>query len=352
MKTLAKVCWKSPSNIALIKYWGKYGDQYPHNPSLSMTLSNCCTTTQIEVLEKRKNAPDIDFIFTFDGNSEPAFTERLHKYFISVSNRLSCLTSFTLKIESENNFPHSAGIASSASAMSALALALTSIEKELGEKAPGRHIREAAILSRLGSGSATRSCFGEFATWGEIDGIPDTSDEYATPLNFKVNKIFKNLKDTILIIDSEKKKVSSSVGHALMNGHPYAEQRYINARVNLRDLMKVMRAGDFMEFARIVELEALSLHALMMTANPWYTLLAPNTLLAIQAIRNFRQETEIPVCFTLDAGPNVHVIFPASHEKKVKNFIQEKLLPFCSNGRFIADLIGKGPELLLHEFNK
>ncbi|MBN1117670.1 MAG: hypothetical protein JXA77_10725 [Bacteroidales bacterium] len=344
MKPIAHIGWKSPSNIAFIKYWGKSGEQYPQNPSLSMTLSKCVTTTRIKVFKQQSNKISIDFTFKFDGSEEPAFAGRIHKYLMAISNRISFLHKYKLEIESSNSFPHSAGIASSASAMSALALCLVSLENALGDSKPYDIFREAAVLARLASGSATRSLYGGFVNWGEIDGTSESSNEYGSPLNFEVASIFKNLNDSILIIDSGKKKVSSSVGHALMNGHPYADQRFINARNNLNELLGVLRAGDFKKFSRILEMEALSLHALMMTANPWYTLLAPNTLTAIQSIRDFREKTKTRLTFTLDAGPNVHLIYPRAEEKTVHNFIDSELRNLCAKGQVIYDGLGNGPE--------
>jgi diphosphomevalonate decarboxylase len=351
LKKLAHIRWKSPSNIAIIKYWGKTGDQYPKNPSLSMTLDTCHTITDVCLFEKKLKNDKIDFSFTFEGRSVPHFTDRISKYFLAVSERLSILKKFRIEINSQNSFPHSAGIASSASSMSALALCLASLEKELGNLPPHLDFfTHAAILARLASGSATRSLYGEFAIWGNIELIPGTSDEFSVPLPFHVHNIFSQLRDTILVIDQAEKKVSSSAGHSLMDGHPYADQRFINARTNLGQVLDVLKAGDFDNFVRILEHEALSLHALMLTARPWYSLLSPNTLIALERIKNFRETTRCPIAFTLDAGPNVHIIYPISEEIKVKAFINQKLSDLCENGKIISDHIGNGPELLVENF--
>ncbi len=350
MKKLASIVWKSPSNIAFIKYWGKSGNQYPKNPSLSMTLEKCYTMTEINVFDKTGNARDIDFTFSFKGKNNPQFTSRLHKYFFSISERIPILKQYIFQINSNNSFPHSAGIASSASAMSAMALCLTSLEQKIGNGLQSDFLRNAAVLARLGSGSATRSLFGGFSIWGEVDALPEASNEYGVPIPFLTDKCFSNLRDTILIIDSTEKKVSSSAGHSLMDGHPYAEQRYLNARSNLNLLMDCLKAGDFDEFARILELEALSLHALMLTAYPWYSLLSPNTLIALERIRDFREKTKIRVTFTLDAGPNVHVIFPVEEESRVAPFIEGELSKLCVDQMYIKDNVGRGPELLMEEY--
>ena len=347
---IAKVAWKSPSNIAFVKYWGKTENQTPRNPSLSLTLEKCHTTTYITLKELKGDKPEVSFEFYFQGKKEPEFAERIGKYLNSLRKILPTLNNYHFVIESGNSFPHSAGIASSASAMSALALCLLTIEQRLGKVPEGDFYTNASGIARLGSGSAARSIFGEYATWGKYVNNNESSDEYASPLKFKMHEMFQCVRDTILIIDNSKKKISSSAGHALMVDHPFAEQRFSNARHNLNELILAMHRGDFENFARILELEALSLHAMMLTANPWYTLLAPNSLIAIQRIRDFRNETNVNVTFTLDAGPNVHVIYPAQEDEKVKSFIETELLPLTLDNTYILDNIGMGPEMLIDEF--
>lgn len=347
---MAKVAWRSPSNIAFIKYWGKFGDQFPKNPSLSMTLDKCTTETSITLLQKEQKNDEIEFDFRFHGEENKAFSERIGNYLKNIQNQLSFLKSFKLVIESKNSFPHSAGIASSASAMSALALCLTTVEQRLGKGFKDDIYTKASILARLGSGSASRSVFKEFAVWGKTNAVVGTSDEFAKELSIPVHDTFHCLRDTILIIDEGEKKVSSSAGHSLMNDHPYAEQRFKNADKNLHQLIEAMQKGDFNAFAFILEHEALSLHAMMMTAKPWYTLLSPNTLKVIQRVKAFREDTGVNITFTIDAGPNVHLIYPATEDENVKEFIQQELLPFCQNEKFIPDCIGLGPEMLIDEF--
>ena len=110
-------------------------------------------------------------------------------------------------------------------------------------------------------------------------------------------------------------------------------------------MKKVLTSGDLERFVQIVENEALTLHALMMTSQPSYVLIEPGTLRIIKAIREFRQESGVPVTFTLDAGPNVHVLYPKAHAGICFDLIQEKLLPL-STGRVIRDHLGDGPEKL------
>jgi diphosphomevalonate decarboxylase len=161
---------------------------------------------------------------------------------------------------------------------------------------------------------------------------------------FDVHPAFKNMKDAILVVSSKTKVISSREGHSLMEDHPYAQARYKLAMNNLQDLSAVLRSGDMEGFVKIVESEALGLHALMMSSQPSYLLIEPNTLNIVNAVRLFRKETIIPVCFTLDAGPNVHLLYPDDHSTTVKNWINAELIKFCENGKWIDDGVGTGPE--------
>ena len=338
------IIWESPSNIALIKYWGKMGVQLPRNPSLSMSLK--ASVSRFELTYSPKKAGEPDLIYSFEGKENKAFEEKLSKFIAAVSNDVPCVTKYQLKISSSNTFPHSAGIASSASAMSALALCLCSMQEAIDEMEMPKDFffKKASEMARLGSGSASRSIFGKYATWGDLEGVSDSSNYYATPLKGTIHPIFQDLQDTILLIDSSAKKVSSSAGHELMNEHPYASARFQQARLNMSELLLVLERGDFTVFAAIVENEAFSLHGLMMSSKPSYTLLKPNTLIAIERIKNFRETTQIPLCFTLDAGPNIHLLYPKSDENVILNFIKQDLVELLEDGKYIEDGMGDGPK--------
>jgi diphosphomevalonate decarboxylase len=210
-------------------------------------------------------------------------------------------------------------------------------------------LREASRLSRLASGSACRSVYGGYVIWGYVPKLTGTSDEFAIPVPFEVNPVFKGMKDAILVVNSKEKEVSSRAGHSLMDGHPYAGPRYEMAMSNMLKFSDALRSGDFDEFVRITESEALNLHALMMSSHQSYLPFEPNTLNIVNAIRRFRKETTIPVCFTLDAGPNVHMLYPAANDLVVRKWISEVLVEFCENGKWIDDGIGSGPEKLNSE---
>ena len=117
-----EVHWRSPSNIALIKYWGKHGRQLPRNPSISFTLNNAFTDTTLQYVAKQGNDQLINLSFNFSGAPNEAFRLKMVKFLESIVDIFPFLRQLDLKIDSYNSFPHSAGIASSASSMSALAL--------------------------------------------------------------------------------------------------------------------------------------------------------------------------------------------------------------------------------------
>lgn len=339
------VRWRSPSNIALVKYWGKYGDQLPKNPSVSFTLDSAATDTTLHYVPSTKIGDGkIDVELLLDGVANPVFAKRTAAFFEKLLPIYPFLEQLDFKIETSNSFPHSAGIASSASGMSALACCLVNLEERLfvpilNEKERWKKI---SYLSRLGSGSACRSVFAEAAVWGKLSELEDSSEEYATPIANLLHKNFKNFHDDILLISTGEKSVSSSAGHGLMDSSPYAEVRYQQAKRHCTEMLTVLRKGDLERFGQILELEALTLHALMMASQPPYLLLEPNTITAIRAVQRWRDETKNPLYFTLDAGPNLHLLYPDSVALEVRNFVREQLLPLTANGKYIADRLGNG----------
>ncbi len=341
--------WTSPSNIAIVKYWGKQWKQLPMAPSLSMTLSNSFTKTAVSYgPAKRKGG--ISFEFLFEGQPQPAFAEKIHKYLEELAPGRDFLKEIHLIIESSNSFPHSAGIASSASAMSALALCLLSIAQHFEKVAlpEEEFLRQASYLARIGSGSACRSVYPGWVLWGETSSFAKASQHYAMGMQEWVHPVFLTMQDSILIVDSKAKAVSSSQGHALMNHHPFREQRVIQAHQNIDILARALETGDLQSFIEITEQEALTLHALMMSSKPGYILTRPNTLSIMEKVHAFRRDTGTPVCFTLDAGPNVHLLYPLKEREKVMEWIRKELLELCQQNQWIDDSTGRGPRMLVN----
>ncbi len=335
------VSWQAPSNIALVKYWGKYGEQLPLNPSVSFTLENSHTQTTLSF--ERKTSAAFDFEVFLHGKREPSFEPKIEKFFARAEVYLPFLKQFKFKIETTNSFPHSSGIASSASGMAALALCLMDLERQMQPSIIEDYFREkASFLARLGSGSACRSVEGPLIVWGEHPEIEGSSNFFGTEYPYEIHPNFQNFQDTILLVDKGEKQVSSTLGHELMLDHPFAETRFRQAKENLSKLVPVFQKGDLDGFIKIVESEALSLHAMMMTSMPYFILMKPNTLEIINHIWNFRKNSGSHACFTLDAGANVHLLYPEAEKEAVLRFVKETLAPFCKNGEFITDRVGLG----------
>jgi diphosphomevalonate decarboxylase len=333
--------WSAPSNIALVKYWGKKENQIPANPSISFTLNNCKTITKLEVI-KKSETNDFSFDLLFEGKPKEDFKPKIQKFFERIEKYCPFLKEYHFKIDTQNTFPHSSGIASSASGMAALAMNIMSLEKAINPTISDDYFySKASFLARLGSGSACRSIKGEVVVWGNHAEINGSSDLFGVEFS-EIHSNFKNYQDTILLVDKGEKQVSSTVGHDLMHNHPYAERRFAQAHENLSQIKAILSSGNVTEFIKIVESEALTLHAMMMTSMPYFILMKPNTLEIINKIWKFRNETQILVCFTLDAGANVHVLYPENVKENVLQFIQDELVGYCQNGQYICDQIGNG----------
>ncbi|WP_299681762.1 diphosphomevalonate decarboxylase [uncultured Dokdonia sp.] len=339
------VCWQSPSNIALVKYWGKHGEQLPQNASISFTLSNCHTITTLAYTPKE--TAGFEFEVYLDGTKEEGFEPKIASFFKRIEKYVPFITSYSFKIETSNSFPHSSGIASSASGMSALSLCIMDIERQLSpEMTESYFMQKASFLSRLGSGSACRSLEGPLIVWGAHQDIANSSDLYGTEYPYEVHANFQDYQDTILLVDKGEKQVSSTVGHGLMYGHAFAKARFNQAYDNLVQLKTVLQSGDLDAFIAIVESEALTLHAMMMTSHPYFILMKPNTLEIINRIWAYREKTDSKVCFTLDAGANVHVLYPQKETEEIHLFIENELSKFCQNSHYINDCVGNGAKKL------
>ncbi|QOD60523.1 diphosphomevalonate decarboxylase [Polaribacter haliotis] len=338
--------WQTPSNIALVKYWGKSNPQLPKNASISFTLDNCHTITTID-FEKKEISENVDFNLFFEGKQKDEFKPKIAEFFKRVADYCPYIFEYKMTINSENSFPHSSGIASSASGLSAIAMCLMSLEKELNSDLSLEFInKKASFLARLGSGSASRSVEGPLVVWGSHPEIEGSSDLFGVKFPHKVHSIFENYQDAILLVDKGEKQVSSTVGHNLMTNHPYAENRFVQANDNLGKLSEILQNGDIKAFVNLVESEALTLHAMMMTSNPYFILMKPNTLEIINKIWSYRQENNSNICFTLDAGANVHVLYPLSEKEAVNQFIENELANYCQKKQYIYDSVGFGAKQL------
>ena len=242
-------------------------------------------------------------------------------------------------IETENTFPHSSGIASSASGFGAIAKCLMEMDKEFSGK-DFFDVKKASFLARLGSGSACRSVYDGLVVWGEVNEVEGSYDLYAVKYpDEEIHPIFRDFNDYVLLIHEGQKSVSSTIGHGLMNTNPYAERRFQEARENFVSMKEILKSGDLEAFMKLVEHEALTLHAMMMMSDPAFILMQTGTLQVINRVWEFRKETNLPLFFTLDAGANVHLLFPSEKKAEISNFIETELLRYTQNGGIVRDFM-------------
>lgn len=328
-----------PSNIALIKYWGKYENQIPANPSISYTLNHCRTNTTMEFFA----GEDFSVQTFLAGSEEKKFAEKIEKYFKNIEPYLPWVLKGKYIIKTENTFPHSSGIASSASGFGAIAKCLMNLDEifNSNNQQPEFTNQKASFLARLGSGSACRSLYEGLVVWGKTAEVEGSSDLFAVPYNNdEIHPIFRNFNDWVLLIHEGQKSVSSTVGHGLMNTNPYAERRFQEAHENFTKLKTILSSGDMEGFIKLVEHEALTLHAMMMMSEPAFILMQTGTLQVINKIWDFRKITGLALFFTLDAGANVHLLFPNDIDNdRITDFIQTELIPLTQKGGVVKDVM-------------
>ena len=278
-------------NIAFIKYWGNRGNilRLPMNGSISMNLDGLYTRTTVSF------QPSLPFDELIINGHEVTGTglDRV-SYILDIIRGMAHITE-RAEIMSENNFPSGAGIASSASAFAALALA--------GSKAAGLNLseRELSRLARRGSGSASRSIPGGFVEWQM-----GTSDEDSFAFSIAGPEHW-SLVDCIAIVSASHKKTGSTEGHSIAPTSPLQAARVADAPRRLDLCRKAILDKDFDSFASIVELDSDMMHAVMMTSTPALHYWKPASLDVMNAVRAWRGEGR-QTCYTVDAGANVHVI--------------------------------------------
>ena len=280
----------SCSNIAFIKYWGNRDSalRLPVNGSISMNMDGLFTRTTVSFVEREQDALSIN---------GQAITGKGLERVSGILEIVRQAAGMTLRAEvvSENNFPTGAGIASSAAAFAALALAAT--------KAAGLEWPESAIsrLARLGSGSASRSIPSGFVEWKMGTGDEDSfAVSIAPPEHWA-------LADCVAIVSAGHKATGSTEGHALAPTSPLQAARVADAARRLEICRQAILARDFEAFANIIELDSDMMHAVMMTSQPALFYWQPATLAVMAAVRTWRK-SGLEVAYTIDAGPNVHVL--------------------------------------------
>ena len=293
------------SNIAFIKYWGNkdHDLRIPINGSISMNLKGLETTTSVFFSDRY--SPDRLVLNGEEGSQ--AAVERVSRHLDHI--RKLAGISLCAAVESKNNFPTGAGIASSASAFSALtAAACHALELDLTE-------REMTTIARLGSGSAARSIPGGFVEWYAGADHKSSYAESIAPADHW------ELVDHVAIVSLEHKAVGSSGGHRLADTSTLNPGRIEDVPRRLALCREAILARDFAALADVSEKDTLLMHSVMMTSEPALFYCLPPTLAVMQAVREWRADG-VPVFFTIDAGPNVHVITTGDYAEEIRERLE------------------------------
>jgi len=309
------------TNIALIKYWGKKNKQLklPYTNSLSLTLDRFYTDTKATIINN-----DRDIVYLNEQLLDDQQNKRILNYLDTVRKFYSFNDHF--QINSINHVPTSAGFASSASGFAALAASINET-KQLG-----LNKRELSILARNGSGSASRSIYGGFVEW--IAGT-DNDSSYAVPID-ETPEIDLTLLS--VVIDQHSKKISSTVGmENSVKSSPFYSNWVTLVSSEIEEIKQAIAKKDIQKIGEISEHNAMSMHALTLSADPSFTYFAPETIQILQLIQELRQKGVFAYA-TIDAGPNVKIICTKESIKKVQTYIEQQL----SNVTAVVANIGSG----------
>jgi diphosphomevalonate decarboxylase len=295
---------KAGSNIALIKYWGKQDPelQWPANSSLSMTLKNCSTVTSAEPWEKEHRVD-------FQGkplSPEDPFAKKILAHLDFLKSLVEGTAHPYLWIRTENSFPADCGIASSASGMAALTVAALGAYLDIhsleGLSHAGFTLDHLTRLARRGSGSACRSLHGGYVGW----------QKGSSPYTQKVLPLWEEthwvLSDVVVLINTEKKQATSRAGHSLAWTSPLFSLRVSQMEEKWAIAAKAIKHRDFETLGLLIEEEALSMHSVMLTSTPPLNYLQPGTMEVASWLREERHRGGVWAYFTIDAGPNLHIL--------------------------------------------
>ena len=287
-------------NIALIKYWGNRDHvlRLPANSSISLTLGGLENWMAVRFDDQFAS----DALSINGESAEPEMLARASAH-LDILRSIADVTN-AAHVESKTNFPLGAGIASSAAAYAALTVAAVSaLELELDRK-------ELSRLARRGSGSAARSIHGGF-----VELLSGESDEDCFAMQIAPEDHWKII-DLVVIVDEGVKHTGSSEGHALAASSPLQETRVADAPIRLASCRSAILERDFQSMAQIVERDSDMMHAIMMTSEPPLHFWTGDTLQVMDTVRKLRADG-LSVCYTIDAGPNVHCLCLPESENEV-----------------------------------
>ncbi|MCF3943835.1 diphosphomevalonate decarboxylase [Oceanobacillus alkalisoli] len=304
-----KATAKAHTNIALIKYWGKRNEELilPTNNSLSLTLDGFYTTTTVDFQE--------DFTedrFELNGTLEQGEAYKRVTAFLDLVRQMAGKELYA-HVASDNQVPTAAGFASSASGFAALAAAAS--------KAIGLDLdpKELSRLTRRGSGSSSRSIYGGFAEW-QMGEKEDGSDSYAVSI---ADENHWDIRMAGVVLTSEMKKISSRAGmRRTVETSPFYEGWLKSIPEDLSGIKEAIQEKDFIRVGEIAEANCLKMHATSLGAKPPFTYWLDSTIRVMHQVQEMREQG-IPAYFTIDAGPNVKVLYLPEHESQVERILRK-----------------------------
>jgi len=317
---MKKTTARSHTNIAFIKYWGRKDEalRLPTNGSISMNLSDLFTTTTVEFVP---NLSSDDILI--NGMKDEKMSIRVVQHLDRIR---SCADSdLKAKVVSENNFPIGTGLSSSASGFAALTYAAThAIGLELTEK-------EISILARQGSGSACRSIPDGFVEW--TDG--ETSEESYARTIFPSE--YWDITDFVVVVSKNEKDVSSSEGQKRVDTSIFFQTRQKNIKEKITTCKKLIQEKNFPLFGQLAEMEALEMHAVMLTSWPPLLYWLPESIVVMKSVQKWRSEG-LDVYFTINTGQDIHILC----QKKDANEVLRKIQELGAASQIIQNTPSKG----------
>lgn len=322
----------APSNLALVKYWGARDLEraIPHHPSLSMTLSRCLSRCSVQ---PASGGDDEVLRADAKGTLRPAaedFAEPVRRHVGRL--RAEAGGGPALRVATRNNFPTGAGLASSASGFAALTMAAG---RALGLEGTPAELSVRARAS--GSGSAARSAFGGYVQW------PATGDGEAFDPEGPAAQVAPaehwDLRDVVALVDPEEKAVPSREGHRRAPSSPHFRTRLELVAERLERAREAIRSRDLARLGPVLETEAVELHLVAMSSEPPVFYWSPGTIRVMEEVRRLRDGAGVPAYYTIDAGPNVHVVCGPEDEERVA----ERLRGLAPVRDVLPDGVGGGP---------
>lgn len=292
---------EAPSNIALIKYMGKSNGNIPYNSSLSFTLDKLISRVEMTEIDGSEDKFEpLDMVGFLELDITDKEIERFKKHLYFLKNFFNCDRHFLIR--SGNNFPNDVGIASSASSFAALTKCVVEAMIDLGYT-DRLSLTKMSELSRYGSGSSCRSFFAPWAIW---------ENEHAE----KIDLPFDDLEHTLCLVDSSKKRISSSLAHELVKSSLLFEDRNKRANIRIKELINAMRHKDWESMFHIIWADFFDMHALFETCDRPFGYMTPESFRLLSLIRKMWENKKDGPLVTVDAGPNIHLLWrPDQHEQ-------------------------------------